>query len=133
MARLELSRPPCVAMPARRQLFFFFFLFFSFFFSSFLYRTTGILSNCRSTYLPHRDFTSHFLFFGHSALLSHSGFSARIKNRLKKHLKAKHHRTQKAILFCRVPNYDDDDDRFYIALFSALEQSHCAHVACDSK
>ena len=24
-------------------------------------------------------------------------------------------------------------DRFYIALFSALEQTHCAHVSCDSK
>ena len=24
-------------------------------------------------------------------------------------------------------------DRFYIALFSALEQTHCAHVACDSE
>ena len=23
--------------------------------------------------------------------------------------------------------------RFYIALFSALEQTHCAHVACDSE
>ena len=22
---------------------------------------------------------------------------------------------------------------FYIALFSALEQTHCAHVACDSE
>ena len=28
---------------------------------------------------------------------------------------------------------DDDDDRFDIALFSALEQTHCAFVACDSK
>ena len=24
-------------------------------------------------------------------------------------------------------------DRFYIALFPALEQTHCAHVACDSE
>ena len=24
-------------------------------------------------------------------------------------------------------------DRFYIALFSALEQTHCALLACDSK
>ena len=24
-------------------------------------------------------------------------------------------------------------DRFYIGLFSALEQTHCAHFACDSK
>ena len=24
-------------------------------------------------------------------------------------------------------------DRFYIALFSALEHTHCALVACDSK
>ena len=23
--------------------------------------------------------------------------------------------------------------RFYIALFSALEKTHCAHVACDSE
>ena len=23
--------------------------------------------------------------------------------------------------------------RFYITLFSALEQAHCAHVACDSE
>ena len=23
---------------------------------------------------------------------------------------------------------DDDDDCFYIALFSALEQTHCAHM-----
>ena len=23
---------------------------------------------------------------------------------------------------------DDDDDRFYIALFSALEQTHCAYM-----
>ena len=29
---------------------------------------------------------------------------------------------------------DDDDDRFYISLFfSAIEQTHCAFVACDSK
>ena len=27
---------------------------------------------------------------------------------------------------------DDDDDRFYTALFSALEQTHCALLACDS-
>ena len=26
----------------------------------------------------------------------------------------------------------DDDDRFYKALFSALEQTHCALVACHS-
>ena len=26
----------------------------------------------------------------------------------------------------------DDADRFYIVLFSALEQTHCAFVACDS-
>ena len=26
-----------------------------------------------------------------------------------------------------------DIDRFYIPLFSALEQTHCALVACDSK
>ena len=24
-------------------------------------------------------------------------------------------------------------DQFYIVLFSALEQTHCAHVACDSQ
>ena len=24
-------------------------------------------------------------------------------------------------------------DRYYIALFSALEQTHCAHVACNSE
>ena len=28
---------------------------------------------------------------------------------------------------------DDDDDGFYIALFSALEQTHCAFSARDSK
>ena len=28
---------------------------------------------------------------------------------------------------------DDDDGRFYIALFSALEQTYCALVACGSK
>ena len=28
---------------------------------------------------------------------------------------------------------DDDDDGFDIALFSGLEQTHCAFVACDSK
>ena len=28
---------------------------------------------------------------------------------------------------------DDDDDCFYIVLFSALEQTHCALVACDSE
>ena len=28
---------------------------------------------------------------------------------------------------------DDDDERFYIALFSALEQTHCTFVPCDSK
>ena len=27
---------------------------------------------------------------------------------------------------------DDDDDGFYTALFSALEQTHCALLACDS-
>ena len=27
----------------------------------------------------------------------------------------------------------DDDDCFYIALFSALERTHCAFVAGDSK
>jgi len=27
----------------------------------------------------------------------------------------------------------DDDDRFYLALFSVLEQTQCALVACDSK
>ena len=27
---------------------------------------------------------------------------------------------------------DDEDDRFYKALFSALEQTHCALVACHS-
>ena len=32
-----------------------------------------------------------------------------------------------------VRNDDDDDDRFSIALFSALEQTRCAFVACDSK
>ena len=26
---------------------------------------------------------------------------------------------------------DEDDDRLYIALFSALTQTHCADVACD--
>ena len=25
----------------------------------------------------------------------------------------------------------DDDDRFYIALFSSLKQTHCAFVTCD--
>ena len=28
---------------------------------------------------------------------------------------------------------DGDVDRFYIAVFSDLEQTHCAHVACDSE
>ena len=28
---------------------------------------------------------------------------------------------------------DDDDGRFDIALFSGLEQTHCAFVACDSE
>ena len=28
---------------------------------------------------------------------------------------------------------DDDDGHFYIALFSAREQTHCAYVTCDSK
>ena len=28
---------------------------------------------------------------------------------------------------------DVDVDRFYTALFSALEQTHCVHVACDSE
>ena len=27
----------------------------------------------------------------------------------------------------------DDADRFYIALFSAHQQTHCALAACDSK
>ena len=27
----------------------------------------------------------------------------------------------------------DDGDRFYIVLFSALEQIRCAHVVCDSE
>jgi len=29
-------------------------------------------------------------------------------------------------------DYDDDDD-FYIALFSSLEQTHCGFVAYDTK
>lgn len=28
---------------------------------------------------------------------------------------------------------DDDDNCFYIALVSALEQTHCAFVGCDSE
>ena len=31
------------------------------------------------------------------------------------------------------PNEADDDDRFYVALFSTLEQTHCAFVAHDSE
>ena len=34
------------------------------------------------------------------------------------------------MLFCKDGH---DDDHFYIALFSALEQTHCALLACDSK
>ena len=29
--------------------------------------------------------------------------------------------------------YDGDDDRFSIVLLSALSQTHCVFVACDSK
>ena len=29
---------------------------------------------------------------------------------------------------CLVDDYDDDDDHFYIALFSTLEQTHCARM-----
>ena len=43
-----------------------------------------------------------------------------------------------ALFYCLTDDDDDDDDddvvgRFYIVLFSALEQIHCAHVDCDSK
>ena len=37
-------------------------------------------------------------------------------------------------IFCSILNdFGVDDYRFYIALISALEQTHCAFVACDSK
>ena len=35
--------------------------------------------------------------------------------------------------YCMQTKTTDDDDRFYTALFSAVEQTHCAFVACGSK
>ena len=32
-----------------------------------------------------------------------------------------------------VVDVDTDIDRFYIALFSTPEQTHCTFIACDSK
>ena len=34
---------------------------------------------------------------------------------------------------CEQHRHHDDDDRFYILLFSALEQTHCAFAACAFK
>ena len=47
---------------------------------------------------------------------------------VKTNLKA---RTERKRESCAVEN--DDVDRFYTALFSTLEQTHCTLVACDSK
>ena len=30
-------------------------------------------------------------------------------------------------------SYPVNIDQFYLALFSAVKQTHCAHVACDSE
>ena len=34
----------------------------------------------------------------------------------------------KVKIYCLVDDYDDDDDHFYIALFSTLKQTHCARM-----
>ena len=41
--------------------------------------------------------------------------------------------TAHSMTTCTWPNLSNDDDGSYIAIFSALKQTHCTFVACDSK